>query len=70
VPIQADILCQEGYCIDCQIYLDWQKREERVVICGSCGKVMYRTPDFGRPGLFQGLCDECGKGRSSEKGEA
>jgi len=28
VPIQADSL-QEGYCCECQIYLDWQKPGER-----------------------------------------
>ena len=69
-PFKPTTLCQEGYCTDCQIYLDWQKREEKVVTCGSCGKVMYRTPDFGGPVLSFGLCDECAKKRGSEKGEA
>ena len=29
------VLCEEGYCHDCQIYLDWQKVEEKIVMCLS-----------------------------------
>ncbi|GAI77461.1 unnamed protein product [marine sediment metagenome] len=68
-PFKPTTLCQEGYCSECQIYLDWQKLKEKVVICGSCGKVMYRISDFGRSVLFLGLCDECDKEGGSEKGE-
>jgi len=25
------ILCQEGYCHGCQIYLDWQKKHKREI---------------------------------------
>jgi len=65
------ILCQdESSCPVCPIYLDWLRLREKVVICGSCGKVMYRISDFGRSVLFLGLCDECAKKRGSEKGEA
>jgi len=63
------IVCRRGYCDFCEIYDDWQKLGEKVVICGSCGKVMYRISDFGRPVLFIGLCDECDKEGGSEKGE-
>ncbi len=64
------IVCPGNYCPVCPIYLDWLKLREKVVICGSCGKVMYRISDFGRSVLFQALCDECNKKRGSEKGEA
>lgn len=38
------ILCQEGYCQDCQIYLDYQQGNSKIVglwnknheICGDC----------------------------------
>ena len=63
------IPCPGGYCDFCETYLDWLKLREKVVICGSCGEVMYRISDFGRSVLFLGLCDECTKERSSEKGE-
>lgn len=53
------IVCEEGYCHQCQTYLDWEKQGEKVVICALCGEVMYRTPDFGRSVLSYGLCDEC-----------
>ena len=48
------VLCQEGYCHDCQIYLDWQKVEEK----------MRRDPDFGWLVLLWGVCDECDEERS------
>ena len=63
------VVCPGGHCLQCQIYLDWQKLEEKVVICLGCGKVIRRNPDFGRPVLFQALCDECDKEGGSEKGE-
>ena len=63
------ILCPGGYCPVCPIYLDWLKLREKVAICGSCGKVMHRISDFGRPVLFQALCDECAKEGGSEKSE-
>ncbi len=53
------ILCQKGYCHQCQIYLDWQERGEKVVMCGCCGRVMRRNPDFGRSVLLLGICDDC-----------
>ena len=63
------IVCPGGHCLQCQIYLDWLKLEEKVVICLGCGNVIRRNPDFGRPALFQALCDECDKEGGSEKGE-
>lgn len=53
------ILCQEGYCHGCLIYLDWQKLGEMVVICDWCGKMMYRQPDLGKPGVSHRICLEC-----------
>ena len=53
------IVCPEGLCLQCPIYLDWQKREEKIVICARCGKVMRRIPDSSRSVLLHGLCDEC-----------
>lgn len=53
------ILCQEGYCWECQIYLDWQERGEIVVICAWCGKVMGKKPGLGQTGISHGMCDEC-----------
>lgn len=53
------ILCQKGYCRECQIYLDWQEREEIVVICAWCGNVMGKKPGLGQTGISHGMCDEC-----------
>ncbi len=63
------IVCPGGHCLQCQIYLDWLKLEEKVVICLGCGNVIRRNPGFGRPALFQALCDECDKEGGSEKDE-
>ncbi len=53
------ISCQEGYCHQCQIYLDWQKLAEVVVVCAWCGKVMQRNPGLGESVLSHGICLEC-----------
>lgn len=68
-PFMSSV-CPGGYCPECPIYHDWQELEEKVVICGSCGKVMYRTPDFGRSVLLLGICDECDEERTGQKGKA
>jgi len=53
------ILCEEGHCHDCQIYLDWQKRGEMIVICAWCGEVMHRNPELGESVVSHGLCSKC-----------
>lgn len=35
-PFMA-IVCQEGCCKACQIYLDWLKRGEVILSCAQCG---------------------------------
>jgi len=57
-PFKA-VLCQEGYCAKCQIYLDWQKLGEIIVICAQCGKVKSRKPNRGRPVVSRRICLEC-----------
>lgn len=54
------ITCQEGYCHQCSIYLDWQKRGgEIVVVCAWCSKVIDRKPGLGQSGVSHGICDKC-----------
>jgi len=53
------IICQEGCCKECQIYLDWQKGGEFVVICAWCGKVLDRKPGLGHNGVSHGICPKC-----------
>jgi len=53
------VLCEEGHCHDCQIYLDWQKLGEMVVLCAWCGVVMDRNPELGKSVVSHGLCSEC-----------
>ena len=54
------IFCQEGYCDQCQIYLDWQKLGEYILICAWCGKVISRKPNpSGEPIISHGTCPEC-----------
>jgi len=55
------ILCQEGYCSECQIYLDWRKKGELLVICAGCGKVLGTKPGLGVQGISHGMCPECAK---------
>ena len=31
----SPVVCQEGYCHQCQIYLDWQKREDAGFLGGK-----------------------------------
>ena len=59
-PFKA-IVCPGGYCLQCPIYLDWQKLGEVVVICAWCGKVTdrYRNPTVGRPVVSHGICRRC-----------
>ena len=51
--------CHEGCCKTCQIYLDWQKGGEILVICAWCGIELYRKPGLGKSGVSHGICDEC-----------
>ena len=53
------IVCQKGWCNECQIYLDWKKLGEIIVICAWCGKVTSRKPNFGQPLVSHGICLEC-----------
>lgn len=52
------IVCEEGYCYQCQTYRDWEGQGEKVVVCILCGGVVRRTP-FGRSVFAYGLCNEC-----------
>ena len=53
------IICQEGYCSECQLYFDWQKSGEMVVMCAWCGKVLRRETVFGKSVVSHGICSEC-----------
>jgi len=53
------ILCEVGDCHQCQIYLDWQKLGEVVVICAWCSQVIDRKLNLGRPVVSHGICPEC-----------
>jgi len=53
------IVCEEGYCHQCQTYRDWEEQGEKVVVCVLCGEVVRRIPDFGRSVFAYGLCNEC-----------
>jgi len=37
------ILCQEGYCRECQIYLDWQRKNSSSLI----GKGLTKVAQYG-----------------------
>ncbi len=53
------ILCQDGCCSECRIYLDWLKLGELLVICAWCGKVIRTKPGLGQSGISHGMCPEC-----------
>ena len=53
------IICEVGYCHQCEVYLDWQKLGELVHICAWCSKLIYRKPDVRRPVVSHGICEEC-----------
>ena len=55
------INCENGKCERCQIYLDWQKRGEMLVICAWCGVEVDRKPGLGKSGVSHGICLECNK---------
>lgn len=52
-------VCQNGYCEECQIYLDWQELGEMLVICALCGKEMAKQSGLGQSGVSRGMCPEC-----------
>lgn len=62
------ILCQEGYCEGCQIYLDWQKLGELLRICSWCGKVMGKKDGHGQSGITHGMCPECCRNQTGAAG--
>ena len=53
------VTCKNGKCEKCQIYLDWQKWGEILVICAWCGAEVGRKPGFGKSGVSHGICLEC-----------
>jgi len=57
-PFQP-IICQSGYCEECQIFLDWQELEEMLVVCALCGKEMAKQSGLGQSGVSRGICPEC-----------
>lgn len=57
-PFKA-MVCGEGYCSKCQVYSDWEKLGEMLVVCSWCGKAMYTKPGLGQVGVSHGLCSEC-----------
>jgi len=67
-PFKA-IVCQEGYCKTCQIYLDWQKGGQIVVICAWCGKGLGTKPGLGQSGVSHGICPECEQKHFPKVGE-
>ena len=58
-PFKSIICQEEGSCKACQIYLDWQKLGEILVICAWCGKEIDRKPALGHQGVSHGICPEC-----------
>ncbi len=52
-------ICQNGYCEECQIYLDWQKLGEMLVICALCSKEIAKQSGLGQSGVSRGMCPEC-----------
>lgn len=52
------IICEAGYCHQCEIYLDWQKLGELVHVCAWCSKLIDRKP-VGKPVVSHGICKEC-----------
>lgn len=57
-PFKA-IVCQEGCCKTCQIYLDWQKGGQIIVVCAWCGKGQGTKLGLGQSGVSHGICPEC-----------
>jgi hypothetical protein len=52
-------ICQDGFCEDCQVYLDWQKRGERLIACVLCGREISRESAEGESHVRLALCPEC-----------
>lgn len=59
-PFKSGV-CQNGYCEECQIYLDWQELGEILVICALCGKEIAKQSGIGQSGISRGMCSECGE---------
>ncbi len=52
------LLCQEGFCNDCQIYLDFKEHKvEKAVICPICGRRLKRM--FRGTESIQTFCEYC-----------
>lgn len=52
-------VCQNAYCEECQIYLDWQELGEMLVICALCSKEIAKQSGLGQSGVSRGMCPEC-----------
>jgi len=50
------IVCRRGYCDFCEIYHDWQKLGEIIVICAWCSNVIDKKPGLGKPVVSHGIC--------------
>jgi len=51
--------CRRGYCDFCEIYHEWQKLGEIIVVCTWCSKVIDRKLSLGRPVVSHETCPEC-----------
>jgi len=61
-PFRA-ISCQNGYCEECQIYTDWQKLGEILVVCALCSnEITRKSGGLGQSAVSLGICPECWQG--------
>ncbi len=54
------LLCQEGYCSGCQIYLDFTEHEskgDKILLCPICGRRLKRM--FICAEVVQTWCEPC-----------
>ena len=52
-------ICQNGYCEECQLYLDWQELGEILGVCALCGKEIAKQSGLGQSAISRGMCPEC-----------
>lgn len=59
-PFKPVVCPRVGDCVSqCQVYLDWLKQGEILVVCAWCGTEMARKPGLGQSGVSHGMCSEC-----------